>query len=78
MPYLRCYQKADDLYVAELKCEYDFDKPFKRKWTIEIDADGKITLPEELLGRLGWAHSDVLEWFATGADEFLLVKIPKS
>jgi len=62
---------------AELKCEYDYDKVFKKRWRLSIDGDGLIELPKELLERLGWRHDDVLEWFDTGADEFLLVKINK-
>ena len=49
----------------------------QKRWRITLDSDGLIELPKELLGRLGWRHDDVLEWFDTGADEFLLVKINK-
>ena len=77
MPYLRCTFLSHDKYEAELKCEYDYDKVFKKRWRVSINSDGLIELPKELLGRLGWRHNDVLEWFDFGADEFLLVKIDK-
>jgi len=77
LPYLRCTSLSQDKYEAELKCEYDYDKVFKKRWRVSINSDGLIELPEELLGRLGWRHNDVLEWFDFGADEFLLVKIDK-
>ena len=36
-----------------------------------------MDLPSDLLGRVGWKDDDLLEWFQTGTDEFLLVKIGK-
>lgn len=77
MPYLRCTSLSEDTYLAELKDEYDFDRSFNRRWRFTIDIQGKLEIPEELLGRVGWKDDDVLEWFQTGPDEFLLVKIGK-
>ena len=64
-------------YETELKDEYDFDKESKSRWLLSIGIEGKLDIPTELLERLGWRDGDVLEWFQTGPDEFLLVKIEK-
>ena len=69
---------SNDQYETELKDEYDFDKEYKNRWLLSIGIEGKLDIPTELLERLGWRDGDVLEWFQTGPDEFLLVKIPKS
>ena len=42
-----------------------------------MQKDGSLDFPEELLQLLGWGAGDDLEWFETGDDEFLLVKIDK-
>ena len=68
---------SNDQYETELKDEYDFDKEYKNRWLLSIGIEGKLDIPTELLERLGWRDGDVLEWFQTGPDEFLLVKIGK-
>ena len=68
---------SNDQYETELKDEYDFDKEHKNRWLLSIGIEGKLDIPTELLERLGWRDGDVLEWFQTGPDEFLLVKIEK-
>ena len=77
LPYLRCIHLSNDQYEAELKDEYDFDKEYRNRWQLSINMEGKLDIPTELLGRVGWRDDDVLEWFQTGPDEFLLVKIGK-
>lgn len=68
---------SNDQYETELKDEYDFDKEYKNRWLLSIGIEGELDIPTELLERLGWRDGDVLEWFQTGPDEFLLVKIEK-
>lgn len=78
MPYLRCYHHSlntVDVLEAELKDEYDFDKPSTKTWVVTIEDDAPILFPEELLQQLGWENGDDLERFETGDHEFLLVKI---
>ena len=80
MPYLRCYQHSlryVDVYEAHLKDENDFDQPSPKTWVLTIQKDGSLDFPEELLQLLDWRAGDDLEWFETGDDEFLLVKIDK-
>lgn len=31
-------------------------------WTITVDEEGILTLPDELLNRLQWKEGDVLDW----------------
>jgi len=31
-------------------------------WTVVVDEEGILTLPEELLNRLEWKEGDFLEW----------------
>ena len=77
LPYLHCTKVSPDTYEARLKDEYDFDKDFRKKWKFSLDLQGKFDIPEDLLGQLGWKDDDLLEWFETGNQEFLLVKIVK-
>ena len=48
-----------------------------REWTT-VDENGVCTLPEEILGLLGWETGDELHWIEDGDGEFLLVKIEES
>lgn len=78
VPYLRClYHSLNkiDVLEAELKDEFDFDKPSPKVWAIAVNRDGKLDFPEELLRLAGWSTGDDVEWFEIGDDEFLLVKI---
>ena len=77
LPYLHCTKLSPDTYEARLKDEYDCDREFREKWKFSINIEGKCDIPEDLLGRLGWKDDDLLEWFETGNQEFLLVKIVK-
>lgn len=31
-------------------------------WTVTVDEEGILTLPDELLNRLQWKEGDVLDW----------------
>jgi len=78
LPFLRCTKLSGNKYEAELKCEYDFDKDIKKRWCITLDRESILEIPTDLMERLGWKDDDVLEFFDTGVEEFLLVKIVKS
>ena len=43
--------------------------------TVEIDANGMIELPEEMLKELGWGVDDEIEWVDQGDGSFLLHKV---
>jgi bifunctional DNA-binding transcriptional regulator/antitoxin component of YhaV-PrlF toxin-antitoxin module len=43
--------------------------------TVEIDANGMIELPEEMLKVLNWGVDDVIEWVDKGDGSFLLHKV---
>ena len=32
------------------------------KWTLTVDDDGMLTLPDDLIEKLGWKEGDELEW----------------
>jgi bifunctional DNA-binding transcriptional regulator/antitoxin component of YhaV-PrlF toxin-antitoxin module len=44
------------------------------RWTVPIDADGVLTLPDEVWQLLGWKEGDTLEWIDQDDGSFLLVK----
>lgn len=48
-----------------------------QEWTT-VDENGVVTIPEEILGLLGWEIGDELHWIEDGNGEFLLVKIKES
>lgn len=31
-------------------------------WTVTVDEEGILTLPDELLSRLQWKEGDILDW----------------
>lgn len=47
-------------------------------WRVPIDEEGILTLPDELIEKLGWKEGDDLEWIDQGNGSFLLVKINDS
>jgi bifunctional DNA-binding transcriptional regulator/antitoxin component of YhaV-PrlF toxin-antitoxin module len=44
------------------------------RWTVHVDEDGVLTLPDEVWTLLGWKEGDVLEWIDQEDGSFLLVK----
>ena len=34
----------------------------KMSWVVEVDEEGMINFPDELLNQLGWKEGDVVEW----------------
>ena len=45
------------------------------RWTVPIDEDGVLTLPDEVWQLLGWKEGDTLEWVEQDDDSLLLVKV---
>lgn len=43
-------------------------------WTVSVDEDGVLTLPDEVWQTLGWKEGDTLEWIDQEDGSFLLVK----
>lgn len=41
---------------------YDHITNETNTWTVVVDEEGILTLPDELLNRLEWKEGDVLEW----------------
>ena len=47
-------------------------------WKATIDEEGILSIPDELIEKLGWEEGDELEWIDQGDGSFLLVKINDS
>ena len=43
-------------------------------WTLHVDEDGVLTLPDELWDTLGWSEGDEIEFLEQEDGSFLLVK----
>lgn len=43
-------------------------------WTVSVDEEGILNLPDEILDRMGWKEGDLLEWLEQTDGSFLLVK----
>jgi bifunctional DNA-binding transcriptional regulator/antitoxin component of YhaV-PrlF toxin-antitoxin module len=44
-------------------------------WTLPIDEEGVLTLPDALLEHLGWQEGDELEWIDQEDGSFVLRKL---
>ena len=44
------------------------------KYTLTVDEDGILNLPDELLKEAGWKEGDTLEWIPNEDGSFTLVK----
>jgi bifunctional DNA-binding transcriptional regulator/antitoxin component of YhaV-PrlF toxin-antitoxin module len=47
-------------------------------WTLPIDEDGVLTLPDELWNLLDWKEGDQIEFLDQDDGSFLLVKIDET
>ncbi len=45
-----------------------------KRWTITVDEEGVLNIPDEVLDALGWEVMDELEWIDQKDGSFLLVK----
>jgi bifunctional DNA-binding transcriptional regulator/antitoxin component of YhaV-PrlF toxin-antitoxin module len=43
-------------------------------WTVSVDEEGILTLPDELFSQLGWVENDTLEWTEEADGSFVLTK----
>ena len=49
-------------------------KLMSMKYTLTVDEDGILNLPDELLEEAGWKEGDTLEWIPNDDGSFTLVK----
>jgi bifunctional DNA-binding transcriptional regulator/antitoxin component of YhaV-PrlF toxin-antitoxin module len=54
------------------------EKTETKRWTLPVDEDGVLILPDELWAGLGWKEGDSLEWVDQENGSFLLVKVEES
>jgi bifunctional DNA-binding transcriptional regulator/antitoxin component of YhaV-PrlF toxin-antitoxin module len=54
------------------------EKTETKRWTLPVDEDGVLVLPDELWAELGWKEGDSLEWVDQEDGSFLLVKVEES
>ena len=47
----------------------------RRTWTLPVDEDGVLLLPDELVELTGWQEGDDLEWIDQGDGSFVLQKL---
>ena len=52
--------------------------PEGRKWTLKVDEEGYMTIPEDVLNELGWSVDDVLEWSENDDGSYQLRKVNES
>lgn len=45
-----------------------------KRWTLTVDEEGVLNIPDEVLELLGWEVMDELEWIDQKDGSFLLVK----
>ncbi len=46
----------------------------KQSWTLEVDEEGTVTFPEDLLAVTGWKPGDTLRWIDNKDGSWNLVK----
>jgi len=44
-------------------------------WTTTVDDDGVLTIPNELIEKLGWKDGDMLDWIDNKDGTFTLKKL---
>ena len=49
-----------------------------KKWTLTINEEGYMTIPEDVLNELGWNVDDVLEWIENDDGSYQLRKVNES
>ena len=52
--------------------------PEGRKWTLKVDDEGLLNIPEDVLSELGWKVDDVLEWSENDDGSYQLRKVNES
>ena len=56
---------------------YDHISNDAERWTITVDEEGILTIPDELLCRLEWKEGDVLDWKDNPDGTITLTKSPR-
>jgi hypothetical protein len=46
----------------------------RTSWTLQIDEDGVLTFPQDLLDKTGWREGDVIDWKDLGDGSWSLTK----
>lgn len=54
------------------------EEPKAKRWTVPIDEEGVLTLPNEILDELGWKEGDDLEWLDQEDGSLILVKVEET
>ena len=52
--------------------------PEVQRWTLKVDGEGYMTIPEDVLNELGWKVDDVLEWIENDDGSYQLRKVNES
>jgi bifunctional DNA-binding transcriptional regulator/antitoxin component of YhaV-PrlF toxin-antitoxin module len=56
---------------------YDHIQNDTDRWSITIDEEGILTIPDDLLCRLEWKEGDVLDWHDNPDSTITLTKSPR-
>ena len=54
------------------------DQEQGKRWTLTVDEEGVLNIPDEVLELLGWEVMDEIEWIDQKDGSFLLVKATES
>jgi AbrB family looped-hinge helix DNA binding protein len=54
------------------------EEPKAKRWTVPVDEEGVLTLPNEILDELGWKEGDNLEWLDQEDGSLILVKVEET
>lgn len=49
-----------------------------KSWIVDVDQDGVMTFPEEVILELGWRYNDVLEWIDNQDGTWTVKKVDNS
>ena len=56
---------------------YDHIQNDTDRWSITIDEEGILTIPDDLLCRLEWKEGDILDWHDNPDGTITLTKSPR-
>lgn len=56
---------------------YDHITNDAESWSITVDEEGFLTLPEDLLCRMQWKEGDILDWTENPDGTLTLTKSPR-
>ena len=69
-------EKSKNTWPDFWKCDDPkfYSDYFPVKWVLEVDVDGMIVLPPELLAKVGWVEGDLLEFYDNNDGSFKVSK----